>query len=267
MNGRLTEQLLYMYKLIILLVTVILSTGCASLNGREPAEGDPWESYNRAMFSFNDGFYEHLLDPITRGYKAITPDFIETGVSNVFSHADDLFVMVNDLLQFKLKQFIRDFMRFIYNTFFGLFGLIDVASHMDLPKNKEDFGQTLATWGWTDSTYFVLPFLGPSTIRDSAGIGAEFYLDPVNNIEDIRTRNGVIVLRAIDTNAGLLKAKKIVSQASFDKYTFTREAYLQLRNNRIHDGNPPREKPIDMTPTKEDEALDDELELELLKTP
>jgi len=266
LNRRLMTPTSIKQKLTILLLTVALSTGCASLNG-PPAEHDPWESYNRAMFSFNDGFYEYVLDPITRGYQAITPDFIETGVSNFFSHIDDVFVMVNDLLQFKFKQFLHDFMRFIYNTFFGIFGLFDVATHMGLPKHNEDFGQTLATWGVGEGPYVVLPFLGPSTLRDTTGLVVDWQYDPINEIKDDQARYATIGLKAIDIRAGLLKAANIVEQASFDKYAFTRDAYLQHRKNLVFDGNPPRQKPTNLKSTKEDEALEDELEQELLKSP
>lgn len=253
---------------LILLMIALLATGCATpVNGRPPAEHDPLEAYNRDMFAFNDDFYKYILDPATKGYQAITPEFVQTGVSNFFSHVDDIFVMINDLLQFKIKQFLQDFMRFIFNTFFGLFGLIDVASHMDLPKNKEDFGQTLATWGWTDSTYIVLPFLGPSTLRDTGGLAIEWETGLVSRIEDAEAKAGTIAIQSLNTRANLLKASRIVEQASFDKYAFTRDAYLQLRKSLIHDGNAPREKPILEPVSKDEQALEDELEAELLKSP
>lgn len=255
-------------KLIILLAVFLLSTGCAStVNGRTPPEHDPWEAYNRDMFAFNEDFYKYILDPVTRGYQTVTPDFVQTGVSNFFSHVDDLFVMVNDLLQFKFKQFVQDFMRFIFNTFFGLFGLIDVATHMDLPKHKEDFGQTLATWGVGSGPYFVLPFLGPSTLRDTAGTAVEWETGFTSQISDNEAKAGAIALQSVNLRSNLLKASRIVEQASFDKYAFTRDAYLQLRKSLIHDGNPPREKPVLKPASKEEEALEDELELELLKNP
>ncbi|MDH5407535.1 MAG: VacJ family lipoprotein, partial [Gammaproteobacteria bacterium] len=170
-------------------------------------------------------------------------------------------------LQFKFKQFLQDLTRFIFNTFFGLFGLFDVATHMGLPKHEEDFGQTLATWGVGDGPYFVLPLLGPSTLRDTAGLAVDWQYDPVNEIKDDQARYATIGLKAINKRAGLLKASNIVEQASFDKYAFTRDAYLQHRKNLIHDGNPPREKPANLKSSKEDEALEDELEAELLKSP
>ncbi|MDH5653639.1 MAG: VacJ family lipoprotein [Gammaproteobacteria bacterium] len=250
-------------KLAILFVIALLVTGCAGTpNGKTAPAHDPWESYNRAVFNFNENFYEYILDPVSRGYQSITPDFVQTGISNFFSHVDDIFVIVNDLLQLKIQHFAEDFMRFVFNTFFGVFGLIDVAKHMDLPKRNEDFGQTLAYWfNWEDSRYFMLPFLGPSTLRDTWGTAKEWYVYPTNQIDHIRSRNSVIAMRAVDKRSGLLKANRIAEQASFDKYAFIRDAYLQARKRDIHDGNPPREKVYIAPPTKEDEALEKELEL------
>ena len=253
-------------RIFILLLVAAFSTSCSSVNGPKN-EHDPLESYNRAMFEFNEGFYEYLLDPVTRGYQTVTPDFVETGVSNFFSHLGDVTVMVNDLLQFKMMQFVEDFMRFVYNTFFGLLGTIDVASHMGLPKHHEDFGQTLATWGVGRGPYFVLPILGPSTIRDTTGLVADWQYDPITEIKDDQARYATIALYGIDARAGTLKATKILEEASFDKYAFMRDAYLQHRNNLVHDGHPPRETMKDEPLSKEELELEDELEKELLKSP
>ena len=251
---------------IIKILILLLLAGCSSVKG-PPNEHDPLESYNRAMFSFNEGFYEYVLDPVTRGYQTVTPDFVETGVSNFFSHLDDVTVMVNDLLQFKMTQFMEDLTRFVYNTFFGLLGTIDVASHMGLPKHNEDFGQTLATWGVGQGPYFMLPILGPSTIRDTSGLVVDWQYDPITDIRDDEARYATIALYGIDARSGTLKATKIIEQASFDKYAFMRDAYLQHRTNLIYDGNPPRQ-PIKTEPLSQEELeLEDELEKELLKSP
>ena len=253
-------------KIFIILLVSIFSVACSSVQGPKN-EHDPLESYNRAVFEFNEGFYDYVLDPVTRGYQTVTPDFIETGVSNFFSHLGDVTVMVNDLLQFKIKQFVEDFMRFVYNTFFGLLGTIDVASHMGLPKHHEDFGQTLAVWGVGQGPYFMVPILGPKTIRSTTGMVVDWQYAPVNEIKDDEARYATIGLYAIDARAGTLKASKIVEQASFDKYAFIRDAYLQHRNNLVHDGNPPREKMKDKPLSQEELELEDELEKELLKSP
>ena len=256
----------YCQKILITFLIVAMSGGCATVHG-PPNENDPLESYNRAMFSFNEGFYDYVLDPIVDAYQTITPDFMQTGVSNFFNHLNDVLVMFNSLLQFKFMDFAHTFTRFIYNTFFGFFGLIDVAKHMGLPKLSEDFGQTLGAWGVPAGPYFMQPFLGPSTIRDTFGDYVDWtYMDPVNlHIDDKMTRYGLIGLKAIDTRMGLLKVNNVVTKATIDKYAFIRDAYLQRRQYLVYDGNPPREKPSFAPSSKEDLELEDALEKELLK--
>lgn len=135
-----------MLKNLMLVLSLSLLSACASVPGG-PTEGDPFESYNRAMFSFNDGLDEYILKPVAEGYDAVLPRPIKTGVSNFFSNLGDIFVILNDLLQFKFTQAIEDTSRFIFNSTIGLYGIFDVATPMGLHKHNEDFGQTLATWG------------------------------------------------------------------------------------------------------------------------
>ncbi len=253
-------------KFMLAILIISLSNGCATVHG--PAnESDPMESYNRAMFSFNEGFYDYVLDPVVEAYQTITPEIVQTGVSNFFSHLNDVLVMGNSLLQFKIQDFLHTFMRFVFNTFFGFFGLIDVAQHMGLPKLNEDFGQTLGVWGVPAGPYFVLPLLGPSTIRDTFGDYADWeYLDPVNlHVDDQTIKYGLIGLKAIDIRMGLLKVDSVITKATIDKYAFVRDAYLQRRQYLVYDGNPPREKPQFAPATQEDLDLEDALEQELLK--
>lgn len=253
-------------KIIVMMLIIGLSGGCATIHG-PPTESDPLESYNRSMFTFNEHFYEYVLDPIVDAYQFITPDFIQTGVTNFFSHLDDILVMINSLLQFKFEDFVHTFMRFVFNTFFGFFGLIDVATHMGLPKLDEDFGQTMGTWGVPAGPYFVQPFLGPSTIRDTFGDYVDWeYFDPMNTpIDDKKIKYGLIGLRAIDTRMSLIKIDSVITKATIDKYAFVRDAYLQRRQHLVYDGNPPREKPSFEPSSKEDLELEDALEQELLK--
>ena len=164
-------------------------------------------------------------------------------------------------MQLKFEQAAQDLSRFVWNTTAGLFGLIDVATHMDLPKHNEDFGQTLATWGVGDGAYLVLPFLGPSNVRDTTGLVADWQIDPVLEIEDDETYWSLIALRAVDKRASLLEATRIMEKSGIDPYVFMRNAYFQLRENQIYDGNPPRETM--QAPSGEDLKLEEELEKEL----
>lgn len=251
-----------MFKNIILLLSLTLLCACATVPGG-PTEGDPFESYNRAMFSFNDGLDEYFLKPIAQGYDAVLPGPIKTGISNFFSNLGDIFVILNDLLQFKFAQALEDTGRFIFNSTIGLYGLIDVATPMGLNKHNEDFGQTLATWGVSDGPYIVLPFLGPRTLRGTTDVFVEPQFDPIYDIEKDETLYGAIFLRTVDFRYRLLKASNIAEQAAIDKYSFIRDAYLQHRKNLIHDGNPPEEKLLLPKSTAEDLELENSLELEL----
>lgn len=249
------------FKKLFLLLNLILLSACASVPGG-PTEGDPFESYNRAMFSFNEGLDEYILKPVTEGYDKVMPDPVKTGVSNFFSNLGDIFVILNDLLQFKFIQAFQDTGRLLVNSTIGLYGLIDVATPMGMPKHNEDFGQTLAAWGIAKGPYVILPFFGSRTLRGTAGFVIESELDPVYKLEQEDSLYGTVILRAIDDRYHLLKAGRIAEQAALDKYSFIRDAYLQHRKNLVYDGNPPEEEK-DKPPEMTDEDLDLELELGL----
>ncbi|VAW57505.1 Outer-membrane-phospholipid-binding lipoprotein MlaA [hydrothermal vent metagenome] len=229
----------------------LLVSGCASING--PADPrDPLEGYNRTMFEFNDTVDQYFLKPVAQGYQAITPDPIMKGINNFFSNLDDIIVIFNDLLQLKPMQFASDLGRFIVNSTLGLGGFIDWASDMNMPKHEENFGQTLGYWGVPEGPYFVIPFFGPSTIRDSVGRLVDgSQTDPVwITIEDgypleerkLSLSLSVTAAKAIDTRATLLKAENILNEAALDRYSFIREAYLQRSLNLVYDGHPPEEE-------------------------
>ena len=251
-------------KNIIIILMLSLLSACASVPGG-PTEGDPFESFNRAMFSFNDGLDDYFLKPVAEGYDAVLPNPIKTGISNFFSNIGDIFVILNDLLQFKFAQAIEDTGRFIFNTTIGLGGLIDVATPMGLTKHNEDFGQTLATWGVGDGPYIVLPFFGSRTLRDTSDLIILYSYDPIHEIENKEALYGTIFLRTIDIRYNLLQASRVVEQAALDKYSFIRDAYLQNRKNLIYDGNPPEEELLLPKSNKEDLELERSLELELEK--
>ncbi|QEW06916.1 MlaA family lipoprotein [Nitrincola iocasae] len=196
-------------------------------------ENDPWEGFNRSMFSFNDGLDRAIIKPVTKGYRYVTPEIAQTGVNNFFENLRDFRTMLNNLLQGKVHNALEDFSRITFNSTFGLAGLIDVATPMGIPKNDEDFGQTLGHWGMSSGPYVVLPLFGPSTIRDTAGMVPDWHLDPVNYVDDGGARNSLRVLRLLDTRSQLLDAERIISG---DRYIFIRDAYLQRREYLINDG-------------------------------
>lgn len=202
---------------------------------------DPYEALNRDVHKFNEGWDNAVFKPLARGYKAITPQPVDNGITNFFSNINDVVSAVNNLLQFKLTRAASDVGRVLINTTAGILGFMDVASNMNLPKYGEDFGQTLGTWGVGPGPYIVLPFFGPSTGRDTVGLVVDWYTDPVTYLEPDSHRIAVKALRVVDKRADLLGASKVLDQAALDPYEFMRDAFLQKRTNDIYDGNPPLE--------------------------
>ncbi|GMR07945.1 MAG: hypothetical protein BMS9Abin26_0950 [Gammaproteobacteria bacterium] len=225
--------------LIIVIAVILISSGCASVPGpKDP--NDPLESFNRAMYSFNDGLDRAILKPVSRGYNYILPAPVNKGVTNFFGNINDVVVIFNDLLQFKFSQAAHDTARVFFNTTIGLLGVLDVSSGMDLPKHNEDFGQTLGYWGVGKGAYVVWPFFGPSTIRDTGGDIVDYFVDPINRVHPHEDRYWLMALETVDKRADLLSASKILEEAALDPYLFLRDAYLQRRNSLIHDGNLPK---------------------------
>ena len=213
--------------------------GCATSGNPK----DPLEGVNRAVFAFNEGLDKVVIKPVAQGYEAAVPLPARTGVSNFFSNVGDLFIAVNNLLQGKPGDAVSDIGRLVVNSTVGILGFFDVASELGLEKHEEDFGQTLGRWGVGDGPYVVLPFFGPRTLRDTAGLVVDGYADPVYYaIEDVPTRNILYATRIVSTRAQLLPADKVIEEAALDKYTYIRDAYLQRRRSLIYDGNPPRIK-------------------------
>jgi phospholipid-binding lipoprotein MlaA len=235
----------------ILIISFLFSSGCTTLDG-PPNPDDPYESFNRSMFSFNEGADKYAFKPVAQGYDYIMPDFASKGVSNFFNNIDDIVVFFNQLLQFKLTEAVATSARFVFNTTFGVFGLIDFATDMDLPKQNEDFGQTLAVWGVGSGPYLVLPLIGPATVRDTAGLAVDWtYFDPIFKRQTLQQSLVTLTIKYIDVRAGLLKATNIIDETALDKYAFVRDAWQLRREFLIYDGNPPDE-------FDEDELFDDE---------
>jgi phospholipid-binding lipoprotein MlaA len=223
--------------------------GCAATSATRPDARDPFERVNRATFRFNDAVDRAVLKPAAKGYQRIAPQFVETGVGNFMDNLGYPVVLVNDLLQGKFRPALNDTGRLLLNTTLGIGGLLDPASAAGLDKNDEDFGQTLGKWGVSSGAYVVLPFLGPSTVRDGFGLAVDQFADPRTYIEEDKIRLPIQGLRIIDRRARLLSLEETLNQA-YDRYAFLRNAYLQRREYVVADG------------TVEDEPLDEEALLE-----
>ncbi len=211
-------------------------SGCASTYNNPQ---DPYEGYNRAMYKFNDALDKAVIKPVAQGYDAVVPEPISWGISNFFSNLNEITVIINDLLQGKFQQAAHDAGRFGLNTTVGVLGIFDVAGHAGYKKNNEDFGQTLGVWGAEPGAYVVLPLFGPRTVRDSFGLVGDMFTDPVMYVEGDDARLALAGTRLIDTRARLLKAGKVLDEATDDEYSYVRDAYLQRRQYLVYDGNPP----------------------------
>jgi phospholipid-binding lipoprotein MlaA len=221
------------------LMVAVLSTGCAT--GPDANPKDPLEPMNRSISRFNDSLDENVLKPVATSYQDVTPDLVQKGVHNVFNNLSDIWSTVNNGLQLKGRDTAESLMRSVVNTVFGVYGIFDVATPIGLQRHPEDFGQTLGAWGVPNGPYVVLPLFGPSTLRDTAGMPVDTSVDYVRNLDHIATRNSAMALRVVDKRASLLGASNLLSEAAIDKYSFTRDAYLQYRRNQVFDGNPPDE--------------------------
>lgn len=200
---------------------------------------DPLESYNRSMHKFNTSVDEAVLQPLARGYRAITPEPVDRGITNFFANLRDVTSAANNLLQLKVERTATDVARFVTNSTIGLLGFIDVASELSLPSYKEDFGQTLGFWGLDTGPYLVLPLMGPKDLRDALGLIPDFYSQPSYYVDSPVVSWGLPVIGITDMRADLLEVSKAFDEAALDHYTFTRDAYLQKRLNDVYDGNPP----------------------------
>nr|WP_231489538.1 VacJ family lipoprotein [Halomonas saliphila] len=208
--------------------------GCAgrvAVEERHP--DDPWEGFNRRVFSFNEALDRAVLKPVARGYRTVTPEPVQTGVGNFFSNLGEIRTALNSLLQAKPANAGLSTSRFLINTTVGIGGLWDFATPMGITAEEEDFGQTLGVWGLGEGPYLVLPLLGPSTVRDTSGLPLDMYTYPLTYVEDDAVRYGLTALRIIDMRAGLLDQEELIRG---DRYVFIRDAYLQRRRFEVSDG-------------------------------
>jgi phospholipid-binding lipoprotein MlaA len=227
-------------RVLLVATLVFLVSGCATTSNRDPLEG-----INRGIYKFNDIADRAVIKPVATAYKTVTPSPIRKGVNNFFNNLRMLTTTLNDLLQFKFTHAFTDAGRFVINTTFGVAGFIDVASMDNIERRQEDFGQTLGFWGVGNGPYLVLPILGPSTLRDTAGLAFDYYTtDAINYVHDagnVKASNLLRVAQIIDKRTMLLDASDIADNASLDPYAFTRDGYLQLRASQLNDGATPVE--------------------------
>jgi phospholipid-binding lipoprotein MlaA len=224
---------------LLALLCAGLLPACASLPPGERDPRDPFERYNRSMYRFNDALDRGIARPTAKAYVKVTPAPVRSGVSNFFRNLNSTTVIANNLLQAKPKAFFTETLRLVVNTTIGIGGLFDPASQLGIPAGDEDFGQTLGRWGVRSGPYFVLPVLGPSTVRDTVGFVGDQFTDPKYYlVNDIWVGAGLTVLSLLETRAGLLGTDEVLASA-FDPYVFMRNAYLQRREFQVKDGTPP----------------------------
>jgi phospholipid-binding lipoprotein MlaA len=229
-------------------ITIALATlcmaGCASQNPKQRDPRDPWERVNRVSYNVTDKVDRAVLKPAAKGYKAVTPDFVETGIANFFDNISYPQVFLNDLLQAKFNSALHDTGRFLLNTTIGVGGLFDPATSAGLQKNDEDFGQTLGKWGVPSGPYFFIPLMGPSTVRDAFGKIPDQFSSPTIYLDSSSVRYGLLGLNLLSTRAQLLEAEKALGGV-YDRYAILRSVYLQQREYKVHDGNVPEGKSME----------------------
>ena len=237
-------------------IIAVLVSGCATQANKDPLEG-----INRGIYKFNDVADNAVIKPIAKAYKAIAPSPIRIGINNFFNNLGSITTVLNDLLQFKFANAFTDTGRFVINSTFGIAGLVDLAGMDKIPLHKEDFGQTLGYWGVGNGAYLVLPFLGPSSVRDTTGLVFDgLTTDPIGYLHDdkhiygrVSLSNQIRLVEFLDKRTELLDAKDIVDEASLDPYAFTRDAYLQHRENLIH-GEKAKQENDGFEPADEDKV-------------
>lgn len=208
--------------------------GCASTGPQNPR--DPLEPMNRKVAAFNEGVDSVLLKPVATVYQRHVPALVRTGVANFFGNLGDLWSGANSLMQLKIHDAAENVMRFSVNTVFGLGGILDLASEMNIERHREDFGKTLGRYGVPAGPYLVLPLLGPSTLRDTLALPVDMRYNVLSEIKPEATRNTLGAIRLVDQRANLLRVSSVLEEAALDKYSFTRDAHLQRRRAEIVEG-------------------------------
>lgn len=221
------------------LLVALLGCACATQPARptNPVD-DPWEPFNRDVHAFNEGVDKVVFRPVAKAYDTVMPDAPQRGVRNFFNNLQFPVTFVNLLLQGKLEDAFASTGRFLMNSTIGLLGFMDVATKAGIPEYDEDFGQTLAAWGWKESRYLVVPFLGPFTVRDLGGRGVAGYLSPTTYMIREHDNYWPLIIDLVSLRAELLPFDKDLEESN-DPYALVRDAYLQNREFKIYDGDPP----------------------------
>ncbi len=232
--------------------------GCAT----GPNPRDPYEGFNRKVFTFNERLDKAVLKPVAKGYEKVLPQFVRSGVTHFFNNLGMVVTTFNDAIQLKGRKVPLDIARFTTNLTFGIFGLIDVATELGIENRQEDFGQSLGYWGVGSGPYIVLPFFGPSSARDAPGLAVDFVVSPFYYWEDeTGVQWGLLAVDTVNTRANLLPAEKFLDETGVERYTFLRDVYLRRREYLIYDGNPPASKtgprPKSLRELEEEDMMDE----------
>ncbi len=240
-----------MFRLCVcFLLGAFFLSGCAA----GPAKNDPLEPMNRKIYAFNEVLDKGVFKPVAKGYVKVVPSLVRTGVTNFFRNIGMIVTTFNDLLQLKGTKVPVDIMRFTANVVFGLGGLIDIATELQIEYHDEDFGQTLGYWGIKSGPYLMLPVFGPSTVRDGIALPVDIYVSPFfNEVDEGGVRWGLVALAFVNRRANLLDAERILEQAALDRYSFIRDTYLQRRDYLIRDGD--TEKPSEQPENQRRKSL------------
>jgi phospholipid-binding lipoprotein MlaA len=215
--------------------------GASNTAAAAPSPIDPWENWNRKVYGFNDSIDRAVLKPVAETYQKVVPSLVRTGVGNVLGNIKDVWSAANHVLQGKFMVGMEMGMRVLVNSSFGLGGLLDPATEMRLEKRPTDFGLTLGKWGLGNGPYVMLPLLGPSTLRDSAGFLVDRNFGPSNLPPTTGGQVAVTTIDVVNTRAGFLNAGQLMDQVALDRYSFLRDAYLSRRRDALYDGAPPME--------------------------
>lgn len=223
------------YRCLLSALLIACLTGSAWASAALSEDEDVLEEYNRGMFAFNEGLDRALLKPVAEGYTAVLPELVRAGIGNFFSNLNDVVVFANNVLQFDFPQAAQTSGRLVFNTSFGILGLFDVATRMELPKTHADFGQTLGRWGVGEGYFIVLPLIGPSTLRDGVGLIGDIFMNPITwGTDSDRVSWSLWGLNLVNRRAELLRMERALSDAQIDPYVFQRSTYLQRRHSAVH---------------------------------